>query len=333
MIVSLARLIGWDWFKLRQRWLPWILLSILLVFSQLGVWVSLLRYQSDRQSGGLIPIVSASGGRGRAVACSDVLAGNFSVLPPGTNPAVLQGLQAECRQAQAQLQPRLEEEYRSFTLPGSIPVAIGLGATVGLVLMAILAASHLGTEYGWGTLRTALVRGIGRAEFVTSKLALLALLAAGALLIVCAVTAISSAAAAGIAPAPALSTAGPSWGHAAATVAKAWVALTAFAVFAVFTTVLTRSSAGGMAIAIGYYLAESIALTILGGLLSWFDAVARYLFGANLAAWASLQFFGLGAPQVSPFHAFLVLLAYAAVLAGLSFWMFERRDVSGVSAG
>jgi ABC-2 type transport system permease protein len=333
MIASLPALVRWDWFKLRRRWLPWILLIILLLFSQLGVWVAVLRYQSDRETGGLVPVVSASGGPGRTVACSDVLAGNSRALPPGASPLVLQGLQAECRQAQAQLQPRLAEEYRSFTLPGSIPIAANLGVTVGLILIAVLAASHLGTEYGWGTLRTALVRGAGRAEFITSKLLLLALLAAAALLVVCAATAISSAAAAGIAPAPALSAPAPSWGHAAAVVGKGWVALTAFAVFAVFTTLLTRSSAGGMAIAIGYYLAESIAITILSGLVSWFDTVARYLFGANLAAWASLEFFGLGAPQVSPLHAFLVLLAYAVVLAGLSFWMFERRDVSGVSAG
>ncbi len=329
MIVALAAAVRWDWFKLQRRWMPWILLVILLLFSQLGVWVAVLRYQTDRQFGAHIPIVTASGGPTGAVACSDVLAGNTSGLPPGTSPVAIQGLQAQCRQAQAELQPRLAEEYENFTLPGSIPTAAGLGVTVGLILIAVLAASHAGAEYGWGTVRTVLVRGLGRWQYVASKLILLILVAAGALLAVCVASAISSAIAAAITPAPAVAAPVPSWGHAAIVVVKGWVALAAFAVFAAFAALLTRSSAAGMAIAIGYYLAESIAVTILSGLLSGFDTVAHYLFGTNLAAWAGLEFFGAGQSSVSPLHAFLVLLAYAAVLALLSFWLVERRDIGG----
>jgi ABC-2 type transport system permease protein len=332
MIGSLAAAVRWDWFKLQRRWMPWILLAILLLFSQLGVWTALLRYQADRQSGGRVPIVGATGGPSGSVACSDLLAGKTSALPAGTSPVVVEGLQAQCRQAQAELQGRLAEEYQSMTLPGSIPTSAGLGVTVGLILIAVLAASYVGTEYGWGTLRTALVRGIGRWQFVASKLLLLALLAAAALLVLCVATAISSTAAGSIAPAPATTLAAPSWGHAAVILVKGWVALTAFSVLAVFTTVLTRSSAAGMAIAIGYYLAESITVSILSGLVSWLDTVAHYLFGANLVAWANLEFFGAGASSVTPLHAFLVLLVYAVVLAALSFWIFERRDVTGSSS-
>ena len=333
MISALAAAVRWDWFKLQRRWLPWILLVILLLFSQLGVWVGLLRYQTDRASGGRLPLVSASGAPAGSVACSDLLAGNTSALPPGTSPVVIQGLQTQCLQEQGALQARLAVEYESFILPGSIPAAINLGVTVGVILIAILAASHVGTEYGWGTLRTTLVRGIGRWQFVASKLLLLAVIAVGALLAVSLATGVSSAAAARMAPAPVLSGAAPSWGHAAIVVLKGWFALAAFAVFAAFTTLLTRSSAGGMAIAIGYYLAESIAVAIMSGLLDWFDRIAHYLFVQNLSAWASLAFSGGGEPTVSALHAFLVVLAYTVALAGLSFWLIERRDIAGSSGG
>jgi ABC-2 type transport system permease protein len=37
-VLNLAR---WEWFKLRRRWMPWILLAILLAFSQLAAWSDL----------------------------------------------------------------------------------------------------------------------------------------------------------------------------------------------------------------------------------------------------------------------------------------------------
>ena len=35
MIMLVLRLIRWEWFKLRKRWMPWILLAIALVMPQL----------------------------------------------------------------------------------------------------------------------------------------------------------------------------------------------------------------------------------------------------------------------------------------------------------
>ena len=40
MAMQVALLTRWEWFKLRRRWLPWILLGIALVISQLIFWLA-----------------------------------------------------------------------------------------------------------------------------------------------------------------------------------------------------------------------------------------------------------------------------------------------------
>ena len=33
MIAHILRLTGWEWYKLQRRWMPWILLGIMVLFS------------------------------------------------------------------------------------------------------------------------------------------------------------------------------------------------------------------------------------------------------------------------------------------------------------
>ena len=40
MIVPVLRLTRWEWFKLRKRWMPWILLGIVVIVTQISVWGS-----------------------------------------------------------------------------------------------------------------------------------------------------------------------------------------------------------------------------------------------------------------------------------------------------
>ena len=48
MIVPVLRLTHWEWFKLRKRWMPWILLGIVAIVTQISVWGSFSAYQSSR---------------------------------------------------------------------------------------------------------------------------------------------------------------------------------------------------------------------------------------------------------------------------------------------
>ena len=39
-MVQVLRLTRWEFFKVRKRWMPWILLGIVVVITQLGLWGS-----------------------------------------------------------------------------------------------------------------------------------------------------------------------------------------------------------------------------------------------------------------------------------------------------
>ena len=39
MAMQVALLTRWEWFKLRRRWMPWILLGFVLVMEQLLFWL------------------------------------------------------------------------------------------------------------------------------------------------------------------------------------------------------------------------------------------------------------------------------------------------------
>jgi len=327
-MIMLATLVRWDWFKLVRRWIPWILLVILLLLSQLTVWGNYFQYQNLLRSGGSVTV--GTGGSQRDVNCNDVLASNLAKLPPGTNAQILQGLQADCSQIATTVPHQLRQLYDGFTLPGSIPNCLGTTISIGLILFAILTASVFGAEYGWGTVRPTLIRGTGRGPYLAAKLLLLALLAAGALVLVVGATAISSVVAKGVV-ANAVSGTSTTWSHAAVLLGRTWLVLLPYLVFVAFVTVLTRSSASGMAIGVGYYLGEQIVVAILGGIFTWFHSIGNYLLGENIATFSGVGVFG-GHAAVSGLHAFLVLLAYTLVFGSVTFAVFRTRDVTGVNA-
>jgi len=277
-IMNLTR---WEWYKLRRRWLPWIMLGVLLVVSQLFVWVSYSVNRSE-QSGDI---------------------------------------------------------YANFTLPGSIPNVLGLAHSIGVFLVVILTASVLGTEYRWRTIRSILARGTGRWQYLASKIVLLILMAGGALLIVMAVTAVSSLIAGALAgDAPAGSSDSARWIDVPIAFGKAWFSFLPYIALATFFTVLTTSSAAGMAISLVYYYAESIVVAICLNLFTWFETVASYLLGRNAAALmrsgddTMVMNFAIGGgfgSFPSALHAFLVLTIYILALGGLAIWLFRQRDLTG----
>ncbi len=284
MIARMAHIMNltrWEWYKLRRRWLPWIMLGVLLVVSQLFVWVSYSVNRSE-QSGDI---------------------------------------------------------YANFTLPGSIPNVLGLAHSIGVFLVVILTASVLGTEYRWRTIRSILARGTGRWQYLASKIVLLILLAGGALLIVMAVTAVSSLIAGALAgDAPAGSSDSARWIDVPIAFGKAWFSFLPYIALATFFTVLTTSSAAGMAISLVYYYAESIVVAICLNLFTWFETVASYLLGRNAAALmrsgddTMVMNFAIGGgfgSFPSALHAFLVLTIYILALGGLAIWLFRQRDLTG----
>lgn len=335
MIGRIGDLAIWEWFKLRRRWMLWILLAFAILFAQLAVWGSFFSYQNLRTTGGEITVPatlqSQQGRAPRTLACNDLLSADPARQPTDLDAQVLDGMRAQCRQQLATQPQRLQRSYENLTLPGSIPLALGTLQTLGLILIAVLTASAIGIDYGAGTLRSVLVQGTGRWPYLAAKLLVLVVLAGLALLVATVSVVISSAIAERLAAPAAASTA--TWSSAGIALWKAWLSLIPYITLTTFVTVLARSSAAGMAIGLGYYFAEQILVALLSNFFSWFANVAEYLPVHSISAWSGSTGFGGPAAPADLAHAGFVLVGYTLVLGGLAFWLFQRRDVQGATGG
>jgi ABC-type transport system involved in multi-copper enzyme maturation permease subunit len=340
MIATIANLAGWELYKLRGRWMLWILLAFAILFAQLALWGQFFSYQSLRDNGGQITVPAVQQqGAPRTVACNDLLSTDPARQPAGIEAQVAAGLAAQCRQQAAVLPARLATSYQGFTLPGSIPGALGIVQTLALILIAILAASAIGIDYGSGTLRSVLSKGTGRWPYLLAKILTLAGLAALGLAVTLVTVVASSAVAASLAGAApgATTVAAATWSDAGIALWKAWTSTVPYLALTTFVTVLARSSAAGMAIGLGYYVLEQILIALLSGLFSWFHNVADFLLVRNITAWTQAAggatAFGAVGTLPDSTHALVVLAGYAVVLGAAAFWIFERRDVHGATAG
>jgi hypothetical protein len=106
--------------------------------------------------------------------------------------------------------------------------------------------------------------------------------------------------------------------------------------FAVFVTVLSRSLAVGLVVALVYFAAEGIVSVILlgvGGAMHnkiWSD-LPNYFLGTNLSQLAPaalpVRGGGIGGTAFDATHAIVVTLLYSAVFLGLSLYLIWKRDV------
>jgi ABC-type transport system involved in multi-copper enzyme maturation permease subunit len=286
-------------------------------------------------SGAQVPLRSAEGGRGgrfSMVSCIQLRADPDGTLPAGTTAETTQQLLILCDQQAGRWEAQLRESSATFTLPASLSGAYGVAHTLGLILIAVLTASAVGVDHGLGTLRAMLARGTGRSPLLLGKFLVLACGAAAALLVVGLVTIASSMTAAALAELPAGGVPAASWTDAAIDAGKTWLSFLPFVVFTAAVTVLTQSTAAGMAIALGYSFTEGLLITLLSAIFEWFEPVADYLLMRNINAFAGGGFVpGGGTSDITPSHASIVLVIYAIVLGGVAIILFRRRDIAGAS--
>ena len=334
--------------------MPWILLGIVVILVQISVWGGFTGYRSSLapsaadfevtfQSG----VTHPDGGYIELnVGCDDTLIKVFpqdvlSRLSDEDLASLDQEIDWELRRCAGLLvRESVRQEARErFVLPASVSNALGVGFNFGVVLIMILAASVIGSEYGWGTLRMTLAKGTGRWQLLTSKLILVLLVGAGGFIIIALTAAVSSLAAASLVADDGLGLADSGqWSTVAVMFGKAIYGLIPYLVLALFLTVLTSSSSMGIAISLSYYFTESILVGILGGMFDWFSTVTNFLLGPNIIAWMTepeVQATGSDAALFahqdlpSQLHAFLVVAGYMVIIATASFLLFQRKDIAG----
>ena len=102
-----------------------------------------------------------------------------------------------------------------------------------------------------------------------------------------------------------------------------------------FLAVLARSAAAGMAMSLGYFIVELIALPILN-VASWGETMVEFILGNNVNGWMASALVTVETPsanstdnQVKAAQAFLVILVYTVVFGAATFLVFLRRDIGG----
>jgi ABC-2 type transport system permease protein len=202
----------------------------------------------------------------------------------------------------------------------------------GGVFALMLGVFALGSEYGWGTLKTLFTQGPSRSRVLAAKLAALGLVLVPFVLCLFAAGVIASLVIAGIEGAPATL---PSAWLLVRALAAGWLMLAVWAALGVLLGIVTR----GTSVAIGLGILYAL---LVEGLLSNIDALepiagvflrsngyslARAL-GAAADSIASNGPGAFGGPFVSAGQAVAVLAGASLVFLAIARTLLVRRDVS-----
>jgi ABC-2 type transport system permease protein len=222
-------------------------------------------------------------------------------------------------------------------LAGTLPDQLVLSTIGGFPVFAgalalVLGALLLGSEYGWGTVKTLLTQRPGRGAVLAAQLAALWLAVAVGVVVLYALSAASSAAIAAAEDAPAD---WPAPVDLAAGMGAGWLILGMWATLGTALAIAFR----GVALPIGLgvvwvlgveNLVTAMAQTVLTGLQPVRDLLPGVNAGSLVAAVSPDRL--LDPPPgvstaVGQTHALLTLAAYVAASLVVSAWVWRRRDV------
>lgn len=293
----MLRLLRSEIYRLVRRWMPWVLLLMVVVMS--FVLYELIWVTSNAQ-------------------LQLLRSGSAPVTPNAPPPDVqIRGLQDAI---QALKPGRLTE------------LGIGFVSGLGEIVVIVFAASHMGTEWAWGTLRTLLASGAGRMSFLVSKYATLVAYA----VVYMTVGVIAALAASFLVSAQAgLDTSGLDLGLVASAAGRGVYGFLPYMGLASLIALWFRSAGGGIAAGLVINFTESIAAGLLISLnrdLAW---IANLGISRNVQSIArvgvTVQTGGgpaAGAPLPDQGQAAIVLAAWTLVFVILAVWRLRTRDIT-----
>jgi ABC-2 type transport system permease protein len=206
----------------------------------------------------------------------------------------------------------------------------------GGVFALMLGVLAVGSEYGWGTLKTLFTQRSGRLRIFAAKLTGLATTLVGFVFVVYAFGALASYV---IAVREGAEVAWPSAWLLLRGLGAGWLILAAWAALGILLAVLWRGTSLAIGIGILYALVIEGLLSALASEVSLLDHLVQFFLRANgyslVAALGvsarSMSDRGPGSysgPFVSGGQALLVLTVYLVVLLAGSGWLLRRRDVT-----
>jgi len=287
------RLLRSELYRLVRRWMPWIMLGLIVVIAFVFyflIWVS-VNAQLQAVKNGTLPV------------------------PAGGT--------AQLEQTLRQIAPDRVAQF-------GVSVVAGLGS----VMLIVFAASHVGTEFGWGTFRTLLAHGASRSGFLVSKAVSLVLYAV-VFMIVGSIAAIAASytvsAVAGISPGS-----GVDFAEVARVAVKSGYTFLPYMALALAIAVWSKSAGAGIATGLVVYFAESIVAGILVSLNKDYAQIVNWGLSRNASALTRTVSGQAGPtsqdPTAStlpdPTQAAIVLGIYCAIFLVLAYWRLRSRDVT-----
>jgi len=287
------RLLRSELYRLVRRWMPWIMLGLIVVIAFVFyflIWVS-VNAQLQAVKNGTLPV------------------------PAGGT--------AQLEQTLRQIAPDRVAQF-------GVSVVAGLGS----VMLIVFAASHVGTEFGWGTFRTLLAHGASRSGFLVSKAVSLVLYAV-VFMIVGSIAAIAASytvsAVAGISPGS-----GVDFAEVARVAVKSGYTFLPYMALALAIAVWSKSAGAGIATGLVVYFAESIVAGILVSLNKDYAQIVNWGLSRNASALTRTVSGQAGPtsqdPTAStlpdPTQATIVLGIYCAIFLVLAYWRLRSRDVT-----
>jgi ABC-2 type transport system permease protein len=231
------------------------------------------------------------------------------------------------------------EREAEHLLAGTLPSELIANSISGFPVFAgaialILGVLAVGSEYGWGTLKTVLTQRPRRLSVYAGKLAALAVAVLGIVLATFASSALTSSV---IASVESEAISWPSVADLAQGFAAGFLILAMWCLLGVALAVLFRSMALPIGLGLVWALViENLIRSVAAPLLDSFDALQKGLPGVNAGSLVA----ALGAPtrgeQAAPgvisavdgTQATLVLIAYAVVVALIAGFALQKRDVT-----
>ena len=337
MILDLANVFRWEWFKLRRRWMPYILLAVLVLITQLAIWATILAYNEARTRSDSV-VFEGQDGALLEFECHDVVEGRADLSQVGEAEQSI--LTDDCQDWDERRRENMEGIYGLITPPGSAMFTMSIGQSIGLILIAILTASLIGTEHGWGTLRFVLVRGVRRWHVLASKLGIAWLAFALALLAIGVLGVLSGQIIDGLLSGAEELENNTPWGEAYELFGRSVLSVLPYVAMVSLVTVAVRSSAAGIGVGVGYYFLEQTMVGIFSALFDWFQNVADFLPVYSMEAFSGagggISIGGGGGESTEyagDLHTLLVMAAYTLVSGALAFYLLHRRDIGGASRG
>ncbi len=287
----MLRLLRSELYRLQRRWMPWIMLGV-VILAAFGIYF----------------LIWAS------------------------TQAQIQAI----RTGQIQLQPGQTIEQLQETLLIVTPQRVqDFGVSVvsgfGSAMLIVFAASHVGTEFGWGTFRTLLAHGASRSGFLVSKtvsliLYALAFMIVGTIAAIGASYTVSSVAGLSVG-------AGVDFAEVARVAAKSGYTFLPYMALALAIAVWSKSAGAGIAAGLVVYFVEGVVATLLVSLNKDYAQIVNWGLSRNASALTRTA----GGPATQdptastlpdPTQAAMVLAVYSVIFLALAYWRLRSRDVT-----